>query len=93
MKFVLALSLGFILADSPGLGIPLLQAEMGLLVLLPVWIVLPQLHSTSEHGLLSSPRRDELPRRKTTSSLYSISYPTCRFSDRSSRRIAWTFRP
>jgi hypothetical protein len=60
MKFVLALSLGFILADSPGLGIPLLQAEMGSLVLLPVWIVLPQLHSTSEHGLLSSPTRDEL---------------------------------
>jgi hypothetical protein len=60
MKFVLALSLGFILVGSQGLGIPLLQAEMGSLVLLPVWIVLPQLHSTSEHGLPSSPTRDEL---------------------------------
>jgi hypothetical protein len=59
MMFALVLSLGFILASSPGLGPPVSQPEIGSLVL-PVGIVLLQVHPASEHGLPSSPTRDEL---------------------------------
>jgi hypothetical protein len=76
MKFVLALSLGFILASSPGLGPPVSQPEMASPVLLTVGIVLQQLHSTSEHGLPSSPTRDELTEEEDDEFVvfYSVSY-------------------
>jgi hypothetical protein len=60
MVFVLVLSLGFILADRPELGSPRGQPEVQSPALLPVWVVPPLFHTTTDQELPSSPPRNVL---------------------------------